>query len=140
MILFIDDEPRIMDSYRLYLERQLTPDGYQIAFYSNVDEALEYFESHLDEVDLIILDIMMPPGERFSGNKTNGGLKTGLFFYEKIRESSPDLPVVIFTNFSDESVEKRLRQDRKCRFLQKADYLLDDFVSEVRKSLSNRAI
>lgn len=135
MILFIDDEPRIMDSYRRYLEAKLEPSGHQVVFYSNVDQAWEYFEQHLVELELIILDIMMPSGKRFTAEQTNGGLETGLVFYDMVRQLSPKLPVLVFTNFYDEGVEKRFRQDPHCRFRQKANYLLQDFVEEVRAML-----
>ena len=136
MILFIDDEPRIMDSYRSYLEITLKPDGYNVVFCSDVDKAVAYFESHLGEIDLIILDIMMPPGKSFQNKKTSGGLKTGLFFYDEIRAKAPELPVLIFTNFVDEEEERRFRKDPRCSFLHKSSYLLTEFVSEVRKALS----
>ncbi|HEX8652429.1 MAG TPA: response regulator [Pyrinomonadaceae bacterium] len=139
MILFIDDEPRLMDSHYRYLKFKLEPEGYEVIFCSTVDEALDYFEKHLGELDLIILDIMMPSDKRFSSKKTNGGLKTGLLFYDKIREGSPDLPVLIFTNFFDEDVEQTLKQDPNCRFLQKANYLMDEFAEEVKRTLSKRA-
>ena len=139
MILFIDDEPRIMDSYRLYLELELAPHGYEVVFHSKVDEAFEFFEKHLDAIDLVILDIMMPTGKRFSSLQTDWGLRTGIAFYEEIRVQQPTIPVLIFTNYFDEDVEKRFRQDRNCRFCQKADYLLDEFVREVEDMLSRRA-
>lgn len=140
MILFIDDESRIMDSYKQFLELKLKPDGYEVLYFSDVDEALEYFESRAAEVDLIILDIMMPPGERFKNKKANGGLKTGFLFYNEVRGRSPDLPVVIFTNFFDEDEERRFRQDPKCYFIHKSTYRLEDFVKEVRKALALPAV
>lgn len=136
MILFLDDEPRLMHSYKDYLQRKLDPEGYKVIFHSKVDEALEFFERHINEIRLVILDIMMPTGDRLSGSRTNGGLTTGLLVYEKIREAAPNLPIIFFTNFSNDDEEKRLKQDRMCKFLQKGNYLLDDFVGEVRKMLS----
>ena len=135
MILFVDDEPRIMDSYLQYLRAKLAPLNYEVVFLSDVDEALDFFEMKIEEIDLVILDIMMPPG-RFTSERTNGGLKTGLAFYEKIRQRTPDLPIIVFTNFFDHEVDVKFKQDSKCRFLQKVNYLLDDFVLEVKKALS----
>lgn len=135
MILFIDDELRIMATYREYLVIKMAPYNQPVAFHSDVDEALDFFENHLGDIDLVILDIMMPHGERFGSEQTNGGLKTGIAFYERIRELASDLPVIIFTNFYDEDVERKFRQDAKCRFLQKVDFLLEDFVAEVKQAL-----
>lgn len=135
MILFIDDEAAIMGPFRDFLELKMAPYNQQVVFHSNVDEALSFFEKHVGELDLVILDIMMPHGKRFGSEKTNGGLKTGISFYERIRELSSDLPVIIFTNFYDEDVERKFRQDSNCRFLQKVDFLLEDFVAEVKQVL-----
>lgn len=136
MILFIDDEPTIMGPFREYLEQKMVPYHQQVVFHSNVDEALSFFENRVGEIDLVILDIMMPHGERFGSEKTNGGLKTGIAFYERIRELAPELPVIIFTNFYDEDIERKFRQDSKCRSLQKVDFLLEEFVAEVKQALS----
>jgi CheY-like chemotaxis protein len=136
MILFIDDERRIMNSYKEYLELKMRGDNHEVRFISDIDEALEFLEKHSAEIDLIVLDIMMPWGKQFSSEKTNGGLQTGVLFYERVRDYSGDLPVLVFTNYLEEDLEKRLEQDTHCRFLQKSDYLLDDFVSEVREILS----
>ena len=135
MILFVDDEPRIMDSYLQYLKAKLAPLKYEVVFISDIDKAVEFFDQNHDKIDLAILDIMMPPG-KFSTEQTNGGLKTGLAFYEKIRLQSPNMPIIVFTNFFDHEVDARFKQDSNCRFLQKVNYLLDDFVVEVKKALS----
>jgi CheY-like chemotaxis protein len=136
MILFIDDELRLMHSYKDYLQRKLAPEGCTVAFHSNVDEALDFFDSHLGEIRLVILDIMMPTGARFSRSRSNGGLMTGLLVYGWIRKAAPDLPILFFTNFSDDEEEKRLKQDRMCKFLHKGNYLLEEFVGEVRQMLA----
>ena len=70
MILFIDDERRVMDSYRDYLALKLTPQGYEVLFLSDIDKALDFLENRPDEIDLIILDVMMPTGKKLNGKHT----------------------------------------------------------------------
>ncbi|MVP00875.1 response regulator transcription factor [Paenibacillus lutrae] len=53
-ILLVDDEKEIVDLLEIYLKNE----GYQLLKASNGAEALELLNSH--EVDLIILDVMMP--------------------------------------------------------------------------------
>ncbi|WP_066056830.1 response regulator transcription factor [Robertmurraya korlensis] len=53
-ILLVDDEQRMLDLLRLYLE----PKGYKCVPYTSAVSALEYLSSHM--VDLVLLDIMMP--------------------------------------------------------------------------------
>jgi DNA-binding response OmpR family regulator len=53
-ILIIDDESRMLDLISLYL----LPKNYKIIKYTSAIDAIQYLQSH--EVDLILLDIMMP--------------------------------------------------------------------------------
>ncbi len=131
MVLFVDDEKREMDSYVQELELS----KYKVVFKKDVDEALEFFEKNLTEIDLVILDIMMPPGRSFAQNDTQMGLRTGIAFYKKIRDKAPELPLLIFTNVSDEKVSEWFRKEKKCRFLRKEDYLPFELVDEVKKVL-----
>lgn len=134
MILFVDDERRFMDSYRMELELE----GHAVSFQNDVDSALLFLEKSFDAVELLILDIMMPQGRSFQNEDTHGGLRTGVFFYERIREMAPHLPVIIFTNVSDEQLEKRFKAEANCRFLRKEDYLPYELVETVREILPPR--
>lgn len=131
MILFVDDESREIDSF----VRELKSSGYDVAFHSTVDSALAFFDEHREEIDLIILDIMMPPGAAFAGKDTQMGLRTGIRFYERIREVSPDLPVILFTNVSDTQVLNRFKREPSCLFLQKSDNLPFELAARVRELL-----
>lgn len=132
MILFVDDEKREMHSYvtELYFS------GYEVSFENNVDDALTFVAANLNRIDLLILDIMMPPGSSFKDVDTEDGLRTGVRFYERIRENAPNLPVMIFTNVSDECVAERFRREAKCRFLQKKNYLPYQLVEKVKEMLA----
>ena len=131
MILFIDDEKREMDSY----VKELGFSGYKVSFQNDADDALRFFEGNLSRLDLLILDIMMPPGSSFKDVDTDLGLRTGVRFYERIREKAPDLPVMILTNVSDERVADRFRRENKCWLLRKEEYLPFEFAEEVKKVL-----
>src|SRR5437762_11267389 len=94
MILFIDDEKRFMESYVDELEcRQLL-----VKYVQNVDEAMSLLETRLKEVEIVILDTMMPRGTRFQSVDTESGLTTGLHVYKWIRERTQEMPVIVFTN------------------------------------------
>jgi DNA-binding response OmpR family regulator len=134
MILFLDDERRIMDSY----VRELEFSGYQVAFQSDVDTALKFFEENLPQIDLIILDIMMPAGSTFKDVDTRQGLRTGLYMYEKIRQKASNVPVIILTNVSDEKVAERFRSENKCWFFRKEDYLPFELAQQIDEMVSER--
>ncbi len=95
MILFVDDERRRMRSYVEAIELS----HYQVKFESDVDDALNFFEKNCDQLKLLILDVMMPTGNSFDDEQTNDGLRTGICFYQKVRQLNRNIPVIIFTNF-----------------------------------------
>jgi CheY-like chemotaxis protein len=136
MILFIDDETRLMDSHRQNLEFKLEDYQKKLQYFSDVDKAMDYFVAHKDELELVILDIMMPPGDSFDKD-SNHGLITGYLIYKTFRKASPDLPVLFYTNYADEALANKSLEDKHLKYLSKANYpLLDDLWTEVRKALA----
>lgn len=137
MILFIDDEERLMDSHRQHLEFKLENHHKKLAYFSNVDEAMEFFAAHKDELELVILDVMMPPGRSFGREESNHGLKTGYLVYKAFRQAFLNLPILLYTNSADEALADKSREDKHLKYLSKVNYpLLDDLWDEVRSSLS----
>lgn len=136
MILFIDDEARLMDSHRQHLEFKLEEHQKELKYFSEVDPAMEFFDAYKDELELVILDVMMPPGHCFDKD-SNHGLKTGYLIYRKFRAALPLLPILFYTNSADEALASKAREDPHLKYLSKVNYpLLDDLWAEVRKGLS----
>ena len=127
MILMLDDEPRIMSSY---LE-DLKLSGMDVEFYDDPKAALERIEVDATKVDLLILDLMMPPGERFENRDTERGLRTGVRVYEDVRVLAPNLLVVVLTNVSDPKIERRFRHEENCLFVRKERVLPFEFTKQV---------
>ena len=55
-ILLVDDEPNFLE----IASRQLTGYNYKVITASNGKEALELYEKHREQVNLVILDLIMP--------------------------------------------------------------------------------
>lgn len=81
-ILIIDDEPRIVEVVKLYLER----DGFQTASASDGKQALERVSSY--KPDLVILDLNLPDMD-------------GLEVCRTIRKQS-DVPIIMLTGRGEE--------------------------------------
>jgi CheY-like chemotaxis protein len=97
MILFVDDDKRRMESY----VQELKFSDYQVEFQFDIDNAFCFYEDNQNDLQMVILDIMMPVGKNFRDRPAaENGLRTGICFYEKIRKEQPNLPVIIFTNVS----------------------------------------
>ncbi len=132
MILFIDDEDE-MDSFKLGLE--LSEYQYQVTLKTNIDEAWEYLVHSEVQIILVIMDIMMPPGILLKDEDTKGGLRTGLALFKKIRERNPYLPVIVFSNVSEERVISYFTQQPLCLFLRKEDELAFSLPEKVKSLL-----
>lgn len=129
MIMMVDDEPRRMDAYR----RELQDTGYTVEMYSGVDHALADLEADVRRIQLLILDVMLPPGQAFKDVDTQEGLRTGERFYERVRNLRPTLPVVFLTNVSDPRLTKKYHRQHHCMVLHKEDYQPFELAEEVRR-------
>lgn len=94
-ILLIDDDPNVVDS----LITGLTEfHGYDVELVESPELALTKVKS--DNYDAIILDIMMSIPPNWSPEdkqKANQGFLTGEVLYNKIREHSKNIPILILS-------------------------------------------
>ena len=56
-ILVVDDEPPLLRLVVRVLERQ----GYSVLTASDGDQAIELFDKYVDSIDVVLLDIVIPP-------------------------------------------------------------------------------
>ena len=101
-ILFVDDE----DMLRSVSLEVLGNNGYQVIAAKDGESALNAFEAQLFEVDLIMLDIVMP--------KMNGGEVA-----RNIRLRRPDIPIIFMTGYDKERVISNEEQMGNCRVVGK---------------------
>jgi len=102
-ILFIDDEPYFVRS----LIEALEDEGYEVDKAVNGTEAIEKLEESVP--DLIVLDIIMPTGERVSD--PHGGMRTGLRDHEIIRDKMGlKVPIIFVTVVEDPNAHRAIRQ------------------------------
>ncbi len=92
-ILFVDDEPDLVDISRQILTRL----GYQVEACTSSVEALELFNKAPQAFDLIMTDQTMPR-------------LTGLDMAARMLATRPDLPVIICTGFSVNVSEEKARE------------------------------
>lgn len=84
-ILIVDDEPRILRALR----DLLTAKGFYVMTAENGREALELHNRCRDQIDLLLLDVMMPEIDGFS-------------VLQGIRRLDADLPVILLTARGEE--------------------------------------
>jgi len=129
MILFVDDERRHTDAYTQDLIRS----GYKVVYPPGVDNAVHYFDANSTQIELVILDLMMPPGKTFEHVDTDDGLRTGKHFYYRVREKVSKLPVIILTNVSEDDVRAEFERDKNCWYFEKEHYLPYEITQEVKR-------
>jgi CheY-like chemotaxis protein len=91
-ILFVDDEPALVDIGRKMLEYL----GHQVITRTSSVEALEAFRNNPDKFDLVITDKTMPQ-------------MTGFGLAKEIKRIRPGVPIILCTGFSDTTDEDKAR-------------------------------
>jgi CheY-like chemotaxis protein len=87
-VLVVDDEELI----RNFVKRALEPFGYGVLLAQNGLEAMRSVKERPGEIGLVLLDVAMPGMD---------GLETLI----RIREITPDVPVLVCSAFGDKEVE-----------------------------------
>jgi DNA-binding response OmpR family regulator len=119
-ILMIDDDRLPMQ----YYIRSLEKNNFEVMYFVRPDDAFEYIDREQPHIDGIILDIMLPPGEKYKDEETNKGLKTGFFVLKDLRNYQPysNIPVVILTNVRNPKTLAEFTESSLIKIAFKPDY------------------
>lgn len=107
-ILLAEDEEEL----RKVLYHFLSEIGYEIFEASNGEEAIRIFLNRQKDIDLIILDLMMPE-------------MNGIDVYRNIRFYNSNIPCVVITGYNEELVGKYVEKDKRIVFIRKPFNLKD---------------
>ncbi|MEW6186408.1 MAG: PAS domain S-box protein [Thermodesulfobacteriota bacterium] len=119
-ILFVDDEEAIVTIGGQLLERL----GYRVLKCRSGQEALEIYHKEKENIDLIILDMIMPG---MAGGET----------FNRLKEENPGVRVILSSGYSLNGQAKEIL-DRGCKgFLQKP-FSLTDLSRKVRQVLDEK--
>jgi DNA-binding NtrC family response regulator len=116
-ILIVDDHETIWD----FLIEALQQLGYSVLLAENGIDAVQIYEENPEEVDLVLLDMIMPK---------QGGHQT---FY-KIKAIDPDAKILLSSGYVSEEEVNDLLQQGACGFLPKP-HRLADMAKEIRRIL-----
>lgn len=95
VVAMVDDEVDT-DKEQIKIE-WLEQHGVDILPFKHVKDVLPFLEGGSRKLDLLLLDILIPPLTYYSLEETNQGTDTGLRLLRDIRKFSPKLPVVIMS-------------------------------------------
>ena len=118
-ILIVDDESMILDTNQQLLSRL----GYSVLSASSGEQALTIFEKNRDDIDLIIIDMIMPG---MSGRELHDRLKT----------SKPDIRTLLCSGYSLNENAKEIMEQGCSGFLQKP-FKINELSSTIKAILQS---
>lgn len=118
-ILIVEDEVALLDSYSELVESA----GYIPMKASDGYQALDMLSNNLDQIDLVLLDLMMPGVDGLEVLKT----------VKNNEEKYGKMPIVILTNMTSESVVKEAFNMGATSYLVKTDLDYEGLVKELSK-------
>jgi len=119
-ILVVEDEPVLRELARMILKDY----KYEVLEAASGHEALQVWEKHKGQIDLLLTDMVMPEG------------MTGRELAEKLRREKPDLKVIYTSGYSSD-VMGHENATRDIKFLQKP-YPPPELAQAVRECLDLR--
>ena len=116
-VLLVEDE----ESLRGLNGRGLSSRGYTVLEAANGVEALELFEQHEGEIDLVVSDVVMP--------EMDGPTLLG-----ELRKLKPGIRVIFVSGYAEDAFEKNLPEGQQFAFLPKP-FTLKQLVAAVKETL-----
>jgi len=101
-ILFVDDE----DILRRTTGQMLTSLGYDVVCVSNAAEAVEYHRDHVENIDLVLIDLIMPGTD---GRKC----------FQDLKKHNPDVKAILSSGHAPNERVQSALDDGMLSFLQK---------------------
>jgi len=116
-VLLVEDE----DAVRSFAARALGTRGYQVLEASTGAEALEVFEAHHGDVDLVVSDVVMPEMD-------------GPTLLKQLRQDNPDIKIIFISGYAEDAFRRNLAEDENFMFLQKP-FDLKELAAAVKAAL-----
>ena len=101
-VLLVEDE----DAVRSFAARALGQRGYHVLEATTGAEALEVFNNHKGEVDLVVSDVVMPEMD-------------GPTLLKELRQQRPDLKIIFISGYAEDAFRRNLTEKEDFMFLQK---------------------
>ncbi len=119
-ILLVDDEERILN----LCVSLLSPCGYTVLSADNGVEALSIYQTRREEIDLVILDMIMPEMD-------------GYKCFQKLKEINPDIDVIMSSGYSVSRSSLNLDSKGVRAFIDKP-YQLEEMLKTIRNTLDKQ--
>jgi two-component system cell cycle sensor histidine kinase/response regulator CckA len=118
-VLLVEDE----DAVRSFAARALGQRGYQVLEAGTGAEAVEVYESHQGDVDLVVSDVVMPEMD-------------GPTLMKQLREHNPDIKIIFISGYAEDAFRRNLSEKEDFMFLQKP-FDLKELAAAVKAALQD---
>ena len=118
-VLIVDDEKFVLEVEALMMEKM----GFNTLKAASPEKAYQIYEVEKDNIDLVILDMIMP-GDN------------GAATYKKLKMINPGIKVLISSGFWKDLNVRAILNDGKNSFIQKP-FKFDEFNRKINSILSN---
>jgi CheY-like chemotaxis protein len=116
-MLVVEDEPQVRKMIRLTLEKS----GYTVVSAANGIEAVSKFRTHQNDIDLVILDMVMPE---------MGGQQC----FHELKGMNPDVKIVIMTGYTADGSADDFVRDGALQIIEKP-FELREFTKIVQRAI-----
>jgi CheY-like chemotaxis protein len=116
-ILVIDDDELVRQS----LGAILGVYGLNVLFAPNGQIALQVFQEHVNEIDVILLDLVLPD-------------MSGELVFQRIRAIRADSPVIVMSGHAESSIASRFQSESNVAFLSKPSPI-SELISRINQTL-----
>lgn len=123
-VLIIEDDRIFADDLVFFVELL----GHQCTYISNADDVMDNIQS-IPSYDHILLDLMMYKGASLP--EDSGDRSTGEILFEKIRDISPHVKIIIITAKNRSEIDQSILIDKNTEVIVKP-------VMEVKKMLEDK--
>jgi PAS domain S-box-containing protein len=101
-VLIVDDEQGVRDLARRVCERR----GFEVLCAVDGQDAIDAFNTHCDDISLVLLDMTMPHMD-------------GVEVFDEMHRLRPEIPVILSSGFSEQEAVDRFGQRGLAGFIQK---------------------
>jgi len=116
-VLLADDDPRIRNLMSTILEAE----NITLTVVDDGREALQSFEQHANDYDLLLIDCTMP---KMSGPE----------LYRHVRSLGSTVPVILISGYHQEQVIRNISNDPRAYFVKKP-FSVDDILAEIDRAM-----
>ncbi len=116
-VLVVEDEELL----RLAISKALTKKGFSVMKASDGSAAMELIRTHIDDIDVILLDVTLPG-------------RSSLEIFEEAQRLRPDLKTIVTSAYGKETVDATF--GRRVQYFIRKPFQLGDLVNLLRDALS----